>query len=266
MSPPLGTVSSGSTFLDYNVNVNLVEGPSGSQLTINQTMTVRVIQNARPTISNHDDISLIYPIPFTENLSKYFTDSDSSSNLTSIVLINGSTNYPSFLSHDPKTHILTISGYTGKYIGTYTLQVQVYDECTTNIVSGNNFTLDLGVNYPPSIIEHVGSQVFYKGLKTQTIKLPNEIFRDTEDQFVVSPRILTNFDDNVRDLSVQLSTDWKDLTIYFPEDYTGVSYVQLVAKDDYNQSSVVNFTITVNGCYSEKCELCTGTLPEQCSS
>lgn len=261
----MGTVPTTSTYQDFNVNVNLVEGPSGSQLTVNQTLTVRVLKNVRPTISNHDDINLIYPIPFSEDLSKYFADSDSAANLTSIVLINGSTDYPTFLTHDPKTHMLTISGYTGKYIGTYTLQIQVYDECTSDIVTGNTFTLDLGVNYPPSIIEHVGSKVFYKGLKAQTIQLPNEIFRDTEDQFVVSPRILTNFDDNVRDLSVQLSADWKNLTIYFPEDYTGVSYVQLVAKDDYNQSSVVNFTVTVNGCYSNTCELCSGALPEQCS-
>ena len=265
MSPPLGTVSSTASYSDFNVNVNLVEGPSGSQLTVNQTLTIRVMKNIRPTISNHDDINLIYPIPFTEDLSKYLTDSDSFSNLTTIVLINGSTNYPSFLTHDPKTHVLTISGYTGRHIGTYTLQIQVYDECKSNVVSGNSFTLDLGVNYPPSIIEHVKSQTFYKGLKTQTIILPNEIFRDTEDKFVVSPRILTNFDDNVRDLSVQLSTDWKNLTIYFPDEYTGVSYVQLVAKDDYNQSSVVNFTVTVNKCYSDIWELWTGSLPEQCT-
>mmetsp|Transcript_1734 Transcript_1734/g.2191 ORF Transcript_1734/g.2191 Transcript_1734/m.2191 type:complete len:132 (+) Transcript_1734:856-1251(+) len=130
--------------------------------------------------------------------------------------------------------------------------IQVYDECASNVISGNEFTLTLGVNYPPSIIEHVKSQTFYKGLKVQSIRLPDEIFRDTEDKFVVTPRIMTNYEDNVRDLTVQLSQDLKSLTFYFPEEYQGTAYVNLVAKDDFNQSSVVNFTVSVNSCYSDK--------------
>ena len=189
------------------------------------------------------------------NVSRLMVSQCQGAPITYSVSISGLSNFPSWIQCSTSSYTWDIKPSLITSISdlkTYTISESVSDKNSIQNTVTSTYSVTFS-NSVPVAVNVLSNQIMYKGMGTNIINLPSNIFTDDD---IITLSVSNNLSGN--NPTIFSLSDYK-ISIKMPDIYTGAFAVSVTAKDYFGQTASSTFSIVVNNCTQTGWDYCTGT-------